>query len=242
MQTIGWRWYADTITICGSIIHDQSMYYQMLTCCGKNSKSGKMRQMAKSLPKFCFCSMTEKVFCIRLLWMMRSGFTMIIPNAKSRGFYLVKYHLWLCLAFGGTNSVLKPRETVDGDRYQQQHVFEWPFTQKTAERNKRPERLKLQFENAPCYYASISRDTTRMLKYPLPHLPHSPGLATSDFHLLRSMAYGFASLHVTHFGNLKLVAGTVSVHDCCWRQNFQFYTQPKNPKTCAPLYIIINIF
>lgn len=69
--------------------------------------------------------------------------------------------------------VLKSGETINGDRYRQQFInLNRSLRKKQSEWN-------------------MIGDTVKMLKLDLP--PHSPALALSSFHALRSMAHELAA-------------------------------------------------
>ncbi|EFN82332.1 Histone-lysine N-methyltransferase SETMAR, partial [Harpegnathos saltator] len=56
-------------------------------------------------------------------------------------------------------------------------------------------------DNAPCHRTSIVQDTIKTLKWDLlPHQqPYSPDLASSYYHLFRSMVHGLAGQNLANF-------------------------------------------
>jgi histone-lysine N-methyltransferase SETMAR len=96
--------------------------------------------------------------------------------------------------------LLKPGETVNTVRYQQQiidlnHALldkrpEW------TERKKKSVKVILQHDNAPAHKAKPVQDTIKSLGWELlPHPPYSPDLAPSDYHLFSSMGHALKEQH-----------------------------------------------
>lgn len=176
-------------------------------------------KIEEPLPKFCFCGMKERVSCIELLLAMRSGFR------ESQTQKIVAF-IWQsinidgqiaseksqCFAFGGGSQkgivyykLLKPSKTVNRHHNRQQLInLNNVLLEKRPEWDTRHERVILQYDNVPCHRTSIVQDTIKTLKWDLlPHLPYSPDLAPSDYHLFRSIAHGLAGLHLANFEQVQ---------------------------------------
>lgn len=90
--------------------------------------------------------------------------------------------------------LLKPSETVTGDRYQQQILnLSQAIITKRPQYGQRHDHIILQHDNARPHFAKSVKETLKILGWEvLPHPPYSPDIAPSDFHLFRSMQHSLA--------------------------------------------------
>jgi len=149
---------------------------------------------------------------------MKSGFFLRIPSAKNHGRTQVQKirrtihidrkteSLWqeddaLCadaLLVGPEGCVyyelLKPGETVNTKRYQQQLIdLNRSLLKKRPEYQKRQYKVIISHDNAPSHTAKSVRDTLEVFSWEvLPHAAYSPDLAPSDCHLFVSMDHALA--------------------------------------------------
>lgn len=100
--------------------------------------------------------------------------------------------------------LLKPGETVTGDRYRQQlHNLEENLHRKRPTIASIRRKVILLHDNARPHVAKAVKETLLELEWEvLPHPAYSPDLAPSDYHLFRSMQHG---LEDTHFRNIEEV-------------------------------------
>lgn len=80
--------------------------------------------------------------------------------------------------------LLKPGETVNTNRYQQQLIdLNRSLLKKRPENQKRQHKVIFLHDNAPSHTAKPVRDTLETLSWEvLAHAAYSPDLAPSDFH------------------------------------------------------------
>lgn len=85
--------------------------------------------------------------------------------------------------------LLKPGETVTGDRYRQQLIrLKRALTEKRPQYANRHESVILQHDNARPHVAIVVKNYLEGQNWEiLPHPPYSPDIAPSDYHLFRSM-------------------------------------------------------
>ena len=92
--------------------------------------------------------------------------------------------------------LLKPGETVNAGRYQQQLIdlIDRSLLEKRPEYQKRQHKVIFLHDNAPSYTAKPVRDTLEVLSWEvLPHAAYSPDLAPSDYHLHRWVTHLLSS-------------------------------------------------
>ncbi|UYV71828.1 SETMAR [Cordylochernes scorpioides] len=101
----------------------------------------------------------------------------------------------LCVWWDQTGVVyfklLKPGETVNTSRYEQQmHSLREVLNAKRPELREKHNKLILQHDNAPAHNATVVKNTIKDLGWELlPHPPYSPDLAPSDYHLFTSLGH-----------------------------------------------------
>lgn len=90
--------------------------------------------------------------------------------------------------------LLKPNETITGDRYQLQLMrLSQALKEKRPLYEQRHDKVILLHDNARPHVAKPVKTYLETLQWEvLPHPPYSPDIASSDFHLFRSMAHGLA--------------------------------------------------
>lgn len=101
--------------------------------------------------------------------------------------------------------LLRPGETVNTQRYQQQIIkLGRELRKKRPEYADRHEGVIFQHDNAPSHTARPVRDTLDALGWELlPHPPYSPDLAPSDYHLFASMGHALAEQHFNSYEDVK---------------------------------------
>lgn len=100
--------------------------------------------------------------------------------------------------------LLKPGETVNSQRYQQQLVnLNRALRQKRPEYETRHDKLIFLDDNAPAHRTKQTRELVESYRWqPLPHPAYSPDLAPSDFHLFASMGHALSKQHFTSYENV----------------------------------------
>ena len=98
--------------------------------------------------------------------------------------------------------LLQPNQTITGDLYRLQLMrLSRELKEKRPQYNERHDKVILQHDNARPHVASAVKTYLETLKWEvLPHPPYSPDIASSDYHLFRSMQSaltGSASPHMT---------------------------------------------
>lgn len=90
--------------------------------------------------------------------------------------------------------LLKPNETITGDRYQLQLMrLSQALKEKRPLYEQKHDKVILLHDNARPHVAKPVKTYLETLQWEvLPHPPYSPDIALSDFHLFRSMAHGLA--------------------------------------------------
>ena len=103
------------------------------------------------------------------------------------------------------HELLKPGETVTGDRYRQQLIkFNQALKRKRPEWRDRTHKVILLHDNARLYVAKPVKTYLENMKWDmLPHAPYSPDLASSDYYLFRSMQYGHSEQHFNSYEEVK---------------------------------------
>ncbi|UYV65117.1 DPYD [Cordylochernes scorpioides] len=116
------------------------------------------------------------------------------PKQKPRPNRLGKKAM-LCVWWDQTGVVyfklLKPGETVNTSRYEQQmHSLREALNEIRPELRENHNKLILQHDNAPAHNATVVKNTIKDLGWELlPHRPYSPELAPSDYHLFTSLGH-----------------------------------------------------
>ena len=116
--------------------------------------------------------------------------------------------------------LLKPSETITGDRYRTQLMrLSQVLKEKRPQYQERHDKVILQHKNARPHVARPVKEYLVTLKWEvLPNPPYSPDVAPSDYHFFRSMAHGLAHQHFRSYKEvLKLNSET------CNRNNFTLY-------------------
>lgn len=90
--------------------------------------------------------------------------------------------------------LLKPKETITGDRYRLQLMrLSRALKEKRPLYEQRHDKVILLHDNARPHVAQSVKTYLETLKWEvLPHPPYSPDIAPSDYYLFRSMAHGLA--------------------------------------------------
>ena len=175
-------------------------------------------KIEEPLPKFCFCGIKERVFCIELLLTMRNGYILRISNAKNRGFHLAKHqhrrHGQIaserrqCSAFGGTRkesctmNCWKRAKLSMGIATDNNWSIWTMHCSKNGQNGTRD--TNEWYCNTSTLRAIALLSSRKTLKLDLlPHPPYSSDLAPSDYHFSRSMAHGLAGLHLANFEEVQ---------------------------------------
>ncbi|UYV82257.1 SETMAR [Cordylochernes scorpioides] len=120
------------------------------------------------------------------------------PKRKPRPNRLGKKAM-LCVWWDQTGVVyfklLKPGETVNTSRYEQQmHSLREALNEKRPELREKHNKLILLHDNAPAHNATVVKNTIKDLGWELlPHPLYSPDLAPSDYHLFTSLGHALKS-------------------------------------------------
>ena len=101
--------------------------------------------------------------------------------------------------------LLKPNETITGDRYGMQLMrLSRPLREKRPQYQERHDKVILQHNNARPHVARPAKTYLETLKWEVLHHPsYYPDVAPSDYHLYRSMAYGLAHQHFRSYEEFK---------------------------------------
>ena len=101
--------------------------------------------------------------------------------------------------------LLKPNETITGDRYRLQLMrLSRALKDKRPQYTERHEKVILQHDNARPHVAKVVKTYLETLRWDvLPHPPYSPDIAPSDYHLFRSMTHGLAEQHFRSYEDTK---------------------------------------
>lgn len=97
--------------------------------------------------------------------------------------------------------LLKPKETITGDRYRLQLMrLSRAMKEKRPEYSERHDKVILLHDNARPHVAKPVQTYLKTLKWEvLPHPPYSPDIAPSDYHLFRSMAHSLSEQKFTSY-------------------------------------------
>jgi histone-lysine N-methyltransferase SETMAR len=101
--------------------------------------------------------------------------------------------------------LLKPGETVNTERYQQQMIkLNQVLRQKRPEYQKRQHKGILLHDNAPAHAVKRTKETIETFGWEmLSHAAYSPDLAPSDYHLFTSMGHALADERFTDYKNVE---------------------------------------
>lgn len=101
--------------------------------------------------------------------------------------------------------LLKPGETVNAARYEQQLMdLNCALQEKRPKYQNRQHKVIFLHDNAPSHTARSVRDTLGELNWEvLPHAAYSPDLAPSDYHLFASMGYALGEQRFDSYENVK---------------------------------------
>ena len=101
--------------------------------------------------------------------------------------------------------LLKPGETVTGQRYQQQLAdLNRALRQKRPEYQTRQHKVIFLDDNAPAHRTKKTRELVNSYSWEaLPHAAYSPDLAPSDYHLFSSMGHALAEQRFDSYENVK---------------------------------------
>jgi len=101
--------------------------------------------------------------------------------------------------------LLKPTETITGDRYRTQLMrLSRTLKDKRPQYNERHDKVILQHDNAQPHIAKVVKTYLKTLKWEvLSYPPYFPDVAPSDYHLFRSMAHGLADQHFRSYEEVK---------------------------------------
>ncbi|GFV35575.1 mariner Mos1 transposase [Trichonephila clavipes] len=115
------------------------------------------------------------------------------------------FSIWWDLLGVGYYELLKPTETITGDRYRTQLMrLSRELKDKRPQYNERHDKVILQHDNARPHVAKVVTTYLETLKWEvLPHPPYSLDLAPSDYRLFRSMTHGLADQHFRSYEEVK---------------------------------------
>ncbi|GFU65146.1 mariner Mos1 transposase [Trichonephila clavipes] len=101
--------------------------------------------------------------------------------------------------------LLKPTETITGDRYRTQLMrLSRALNDKQPQYNKRHKKVILQHDNTRPHVSKVVKTYLETFKWEiLPHPLYSPDLAPSGYHLFRSMAHGLADQHFRSYEEVR---------------------------------------
>ena len=101
--------------------------------------------------------------------------------------------------------LLKPNETMTGERYQTQLIRLGRATcEKQPQYEQKHEKVILQHDNARSHIAKPVQTYLKTLKWEvLPQPPYSPDIALSDYYLFRSTALGLADQQFRSFEDIE---------------------------------------
>lgn len=101
--------------------------------------------------------------------------------------------------------LLKPNETISGDRYRTQLMrLSRALKEKRPEYEQRHDKVILQHDNARPHVSKKVKAYLETLRWEvLPHPPYSPDIAPSDYHLFRSMTHSLSEQRFTSYEDTK---------------------------------------
>ena len=111
--------------------------------------------------------------------------------------------------------LLKPTETITGDLYRTQLMrLSRALKDKRPQYNERHDKVILQHNNARPHVAKVIKTYLETLKWEvLPHPPYSWDVASSDYHLFRSMAHGLANQVFRSYEEVKWIDSWIASKD-----------------------------
>ena len=100
---------------------------------------------------------------------------------------------------------LKPGETVNANRYQQQMiVLNRALQEKRPDYRRRQHKVIFLYDNAPSHTAKRIKETIETFSWEiLAHAPYSEVLAPSDYHLFASLGHALAEQPFTSYENVR---------------------------------------
>ena len=159
-----------------------------------------------SCPKCCWNATTRRHFCIGLLLLMKNGSITTTPSAKN---HMGNPANQLCIWWDQKGvlyyELLKPGETINGERYRTQLIrLKRAIAKKRPEYATRHEAIIFHLDNARPHVAIPVKNYLENSGWEvLPHPPYSPGLASSDYHLFRSMQNALTGIRFTSEQGIK---------------------------------------
>ena len=100
--------------------------------------------------------------------------------------------------------LLKPGETVNTNRYQQQMIdLNRALQEKRPNYRRRQHKVIFLHDNAPPHTAKLVKETIETFSWEiLAHATYSPGLAPSDYHVFASLGYALAEQRFISYENV----------------------------------------
>jgi len=99
--------------------------------------------------------------------------------------------------------LLKPNEIITGALYRTQLRLSRALKEKRVHYYSRHDKIILLHDNARPHVAAV-KTYLETLKWEVPpHLPYSPDIAPSDYHLFRSMTHGLSEQRFTSYKDTK---------------------------------------
>ena len=101
--------------------------------------------------------------------------------------------------------LLKPGETVNTNRYQQQMIYlNRALQEKRPDCRRRQHKVIFLHDNAPSHTAKRVKETIETFSWEmLAHAAYSPDLAPSDYHLFASLGQALAEQRSTSYENVR---------------------------------------
>ena len=101
--------------------------------------------------------------------------------------------------------LLKPNETITGERYRTQYMrLSRVLREKRPQYKQMYEKVILQHDNARPHVAKPVKTYLEKLKWEvLPYPPYSTDIAPSDYYLFRSMAHGLADQQFRSYEDIE---------------------------------------
>lgn len=101
--------------------------------------------------------------------------------------------------------LLRPNETVTIDRYRAQLLrLSGALAEERPQYNKAEDKIILQYNSISTHNVKVIKKQLEILKWEvLPHLPGSPDITPSDYHLFKSMEKDMADQHFQSYEEIK---------------------------------------
>ena len=117
----------------------------------------------------------------------------------------IMLHIWWDQLGVVYYELLKPSETITGDRYRTQLMrLSRALKEKRPQYQERHDKVILQHDNGRSRVARPVKINLETLKWEvLPQPPYSPDVALSNCHLFRSMSHGLAHQHFRSYEEVK---------------------------------------